>query len=88
MVEEFIKEVKTIIGAREISKAEEFDFITSHLEGVAKEELKVYPPEDRNDPKKVFEILADAFGEKRSKPQLLKAFYDWSQNNSESFLLL
>ncbi|KAK3730601.1 hypothetical protein QZH41_018821, partial [Actinostola sp. cb2023] len=83
-IEEFIEEVKTIIGARDMSKAEQLDFITSHLEGAAKEELKVYPEEDRRDPKKVFEILGDAFGEKRSKPQLLKAFYDRRQKDGES----
>ncbi|KAK3748342.1 hypothetical protein QZH41_001950 [Actinostola sp. cb2023] len=61
------------------------DDVVSRQEGAAKEELKVYPEEDRRDPKKVFEILGDAFGiKKRSKPQLLKAFYDRRQKDGES----
>ena len=59
-------------------------FITSHLEGPAKEEIRLYPSKDRNNPQRLLEILQEAFGEKRSLPQLLKAFYDRRQKEGES----
>ena len=41
-VEDFIEELKTTFEAREMTSPEKVDFIMSHLEGPAKEEVRMY----------------------------------------------
>ena len=60
----------------EMSRGEKLDFVTSHLEGAAREEARLFPEEDRENPDCILDILLEAFGEKRSLPQLLKLFYE------------
>ena len=83
-VEDFTDEIVAVFNAREMTNGEKADFITSHLEGPAKEEIRLYPSKDRSNPQRLLEILQEAFGEKRSLPQLLKAFYDRRQKEGES----
>ena len=58
--------------------------IYRHLEGVAREEAKLYPEHERDTPNKLFKILSDAFGEKRSSAQLKRLIYERSQRRHES----
>lgn len=83
-VEDFIDDVRAVFNAREMSPGEQADFIKSHLEGPAKEEIRIYPSKDREDPQRLMEILHTAFGEKRSLPQLLKSFYERKQKDGET----
>ena len=69
-VEDFIEEVKITFEAREMASAERVDFITSHLEGP---EARMYSKKDRSNPDFLQDVLTQAFGEKRSSSQLLKA---------------
>lgn len=68
-------------------KREHVDFITSHLDGQAKNEVRFYAPAERDDSVKIFKILREAFGEKRSTPQLFKQFYDRKQRDGETLRL-
>lgn len=83
-VDEFIDDVKAVFSSRKMSTEEQVDFILSHLHGTARDELKMYPESERKNPKRIFDILNDVFGEKRSRSQLLKAFYDRRQRDGES----
>lgn len=74
-VEDFIDELKTTFEARDMTPAEKVDFIMSHLEGPAKEEVRMYSKKERSNPDFLLEVLTQAFGEKRSSSQLLKLFY-------------
>ena len=83
-VEDFIQEVESVIAARKMVPKEQVDFITSHLEGPAKDELRYRSSVDRASAEAIYEILRGAFGEKRSVPQLFKQFYDRKQKDGET----
>ena len=78
-----IMEVKTTFEAREMASAERVDFIMSHLEGPAKKEVQMYSKKDRSNPDFLLDVLAQAFGEKRSSSQFLKLFYEQRKKESE-----
>ena len=82
--EDFVEELRAAMAAREMSKEEKVNFIKSHLEGPAKEEVRLFPKDDRENPDRLIDILLEAFGEKRSLPQLLKLFYERKQRESET----
>lgn len=82
-VEDFVEDLKAAMAAREMSRGEKLDFITSHLEGAARE-VRLFPKEDRENPERILDILLEAFGEKRSLPQLLKLFYERRRRDGES----
>ena len=83
-VEDFTNEITAVFNARGMTHGEKADFITSHLEGSAKEEIRLYLSKDRSNPLHLLEILQEAFGKKKSLPQLLKAFYNRRQKEGES----
>ena len=85
-VEDFIEEVEGIFRARDMSVDVAVDFVLSHLQNPARDELKLRQKTARNTAPKIFTILREAFGEKRSLPQLLKAFYDRYQQPGENIL--
>ena len=83
-MEEFIDNAKSAITSRGLPLPEQANFILSYLEGPAKEEMKLYPKSDLTNSDKIFDLLQESFGEKRSVPQLLKAFYDRRQREGET----
>lgn len=83
-VEDFIDELKITFEARDMTSAERVDFIMSHLEGPAKEEVRMYSKKERSNPDFLLEVLTQAFGEKRSSSQLLKLFYERKQKENET----
>ena len=54
------------------------------MESQAKEEVRLYPKKEREDPDRILDILLQVFGERRSVSQLLRAFYDRKQKEGES----
>lgn len=83
-VEEFIAETNAIFETRKMTTPEKVEFILTHLEGPAREEIRLYPKTDQNDPKKLLDILKKEFGEKHSLPELFKIFYNRKQKDEES----
>ena len=83
-VEDFIDELKITFEARDMTSAERVDFIMSHLEGPAKEEVRMYSKKERSNPDVLLEVLTQAFGEKCSSSQLLKLFYERKQKENET----
>ena len=55
------------------------DFIMSHLDGPAKEEVRMYSQKERSIPDFLLDVLTRAFGEKCSSCQLLMMFYEHKQ---------
>ena len=83
-IEDFIDNAKSAITSRGLPLPEQANFVLSYLEGPAKEEMKLYPKSDLTNSDKIFDLLQESFGEKRSVPQLLKAFYDRRQREGET----
>lgn len=83
-VYEFIEEMTRILKARPTPQEEQVDFILSHLEGPAKEEMRFRPAEEKKHPKTVLEILREVFGERATVSELLSDFYSTKQSRSQS----
>ena len=79
-IEDFIDNAKSAITLRGLPLSEQANFVLSYLEGPAKEEMKLY----LTNSDQIFDLLQESFGEKRSVPQLLKAFYDRRQREGET----
>ena len=48
------------------------DFLLYHLEGDAKEELRLQPDEEKNTPEAVFRVLRNSFGEGLTSTQAMR----------------
>ena len=83
-VKDFVENLKAAMSAQETSRGEKLNLVTSHLECAAREEVQLFPKEDRENPDGILNILLEAFGEKRSLPQLLKLFYERRERDGES----
>ena len=83
-IEDFTDNVKSAITSRGLPLPEQANLVLSYLEGPAKEEMKLYPKSDLTNSDQIFHLLQESFGEKRSVPQLLKAFYDRRQREGET----
>lgn len=64
--------------------AEGVDTLLFHLEGVAKEEVKLRPPSQWSSPSGVFQILREAFGEQLTETQARRKFLARRQGDRES----
>ena len=73
------QELKISFETREMTLPKKVDFIMSHLDGPAKEEVRMYSQKERSNPDFLLDVLTRAFGEKRSSCQLLKMFYEHKQ---------
>lgn len=82
--EDFIDNVRSLIAARNMNTLEQTDFVLSLLESPAKDEVKLHPKNERDSASKICDILSEAFGERRSIPQLLRDFYERRQKEGES----
>ena len=64
-VYEFVEEFQRVLRTRPTSTEEQVDFLTSHLQGAAREKVRYRSPEEKNTPQK------EAFGEKATVSQLV-----------------
>ena len=64
--------------------ADAVDFLVYHLEGAAKEEVRLRPPDERATKAAVFEILRGVFGEGLTSTQALRKFFERRQKEKES----
>ncbi|XP_062621195.1 uncharacterized protein LOC134282818 [Saccostrea cucullata] len=83
-VYEFTEEMTRILKARPTPQEEQVDFVLSHLEGPAKEEMRFRPTEEKKSPEAVLEILKEVFGERATVSELLSEFYNSKQSRSQS----
>lgn len=83
-IEDFIEEIMAVIQTRVLSKKQQADFIVLHLDGSARDEIRLLDPARRSDPAEILRALQEAFGERRSSTQLFCIFYDRHQRENES----
>ena len=77
-IDDFIDIAKIAITSRTLPLSEQISF--SHT----MKEIKLYPKSGLKEPEQIFNLLQESFGEKRSVPQLLKAFYDRRHREGET----
>ena len=65
-------------------KADAVDFLLYHLEGAAREEVRLQPAEERTNPAANFKILRGAFGKGLTSTQALRKFFERWQKERES----
>ena len=63
-VYEFIDDIVRVLKTRPTSNEEKVDYLISHLDGPAKEEIRYRAPSLKKDPQQVLDILRETFGEK------------------------
>ena len=83
-LDDFIDEVREILEVRRLSGKQGADFILANIEGPGKEEVKLRPGSEGDNPEKIFAILVEAFGERRSLLRVLRLFYKRKQRKGES----
>jgi len=81
-IEDWILDAKQAISSQ--SEEDAVDFLLYHLEGAAKEELPLWPVEEKNTPDAVFQILRSSFGEGLTSTQAMRRFFERQQNEKES----
>ena len=83
-VTEFITDMESLFRARAMTDDEQCDFITSHLEGDARREIRYRSTAELTTPRRLMNVLLDVFGEKRSVSQLQELFYLRKQAEGET----
>lgn len=59
-------------------------FLFNHLEGEAREEIKLHPAAEWHDPAKVIPVLHELYGCSDSYVALQEAFLSWRQQEGET----
>ena len=67
-----------------MGNTEAIDFLLYHLDGVAKEEVRLRPPEERASSADVFKILHNSFDEGLKSYQAMETFYERRQRERET----
>ena len=83
-VDEFVEDVELALKTRPTSDDEKVNFIISHLEGPAREEIRYRPASEKKKPKDVLAILKDVFGERGTISELLSEFYQCRQEEGQT----
>lgn len=83
-VYEFVEEFQQVLKTRQATTEEQVDFLISHLEGPAKDEIRYKASPEKNTPQKILTILKDAFGERATTSELMTEFYQCKQDYSET----
>ncbi|PFX11688.1 hypothetical protein AWC38_SpisGene24490 [Stylophora pistillata] len=82
VLEEWISDAKRAIA--EHTEPDAIDFLFYHLEGAAKEDVRLRPADDRDSPTAIFNVLRDCFGEGLTGTQALRRFFERKQRDRES----
>ena len=82
LLEEWITDAERAISGQ--SEADAVDFLIYHLDGAAKDEVKLRPAEKREDPAAVFKILRESFCEGLTGTQALRKFFERKQKDRET----
>ena len=82
LIEDWILDADRAITG--MNNAEAVDFLLYHLDGAAKEEVRLRPPEERASNADVFKILRNSFGEGLTSYQAMQTFYERRQKERET----
>lgn len=78
-VDELIEDIELTLKTRPTSDDENVNFITSHLEGPAREEIRYRSADEKKKPKDILAIFKEVFGERETTFELLSDFYPCKQ---------
>ena len=81
---DWTEEARACIAVQGLTGRAAANFVVSYLEGAARIEMQYQSDEVRKDAERIFVALDEVYGEKSSSSQLLRAFYERSQTNSET----
>ena len=82
-IDDWLDEIILVFSVRKFSDAEKVDFIYSHLEGQAKDEVK-FRADIRHDPSAILDCLRTAFGDQESVTILQQKFFERHQKEGET----
>lgn len=80
-VDEFIEDIELALKTRPTSDIEKVNFIISHLEGPAREEVRYRSTAEKKKPKDILDILREVFGDRVTISELLSDFYQCKQED-------
>ena len=83
-VTEWIEDAHAMISVQVLTGKEAADYLLSHLEGPARQEVRCRPADQLNDADALFKNLRETFGERASVSQLLRNFYERKQMEGET----
>lgn len=83
-VYEFMDDISRVLKTRPTSDEEKVDYLISHLDGPAKEEIRYRAPSSKKNPQQVLNILRETFGEKSTASELTADFYSTKQEEGQS----
>ena len=81
-IENWVADAERAIAGQQ--EAEAVDFLLYHLEGVAREEVRLRPSGQRSNPVAIFKILRDSFCEGLTGTQAQRKFFERRQRDRES----
>lgn len=81
-IEDWIEDANCVISS--VPEEDRINFLTGHLEGIARDELRFADYADKNSVQKIFTLLRSVFGEKRTNAQLKAMLYDRVQKDGET----
>jgi hypothetical protein len=84
--EEWRGEAVTALRKQDLQGEEGVNYLLSHLEGTARDEIRYTVTSERDTPDKVYQILQDAFGVRQTVTQLMDAFFAFRQSEKQSVL--
>ena len=82
--EDWQVEAKTALEVQGLTGKSAAKFILSHLDGIAKDEIKYTSETERDDAAKVFAILDEAFEDKLSGDMIVQKLYGRRQREGET----
>ena len=80
--DDWIEDAKAILCS--VPEGDRLTFLLSHLEGTARREVTFAEDSDKDSVDKIFKILQENFGEKRTDAQLKTVLYERSQKSNET----
>ncbi len=83
LLKSWISDAKICVSS--IPENSRADFIISHLDSVARDEIEFLQDNEKDTPDKIFAVLKEHFGEKRTNAQLKGALYSRRQNKGETY---
>lgn len=84
LLEDWLCDIHASIASRPLADEDKVHFMFQHLEGAAREEVKLRPECDRNTVEKLVSILQEVFGVKATGVQLQRQFFECKQRSSQS----
>lgn len=78
-IEDAIHHLKTITG-----NDAQVEFLYAHLQGQAKDEIRIRPEQDKSSATKMLDVIRTTFQEAETVGQLQQRFYQRNQNKGET----